>query len=240
MATTCECSVKTLCAEGRAGVGTNPPGAGECWNAPLGTLPPPGPPVKKEPPRTAASVPPPRGADGRGPRRRRAAGRELSRLRLIQHKTEAYWFYRFLSIVYDVVVNPGHWTEDMREDALAAGDLGPGQKVCDIGGGTGFSTIGIVRAGVEPANITLMDQSDHQLAKAARKEELRGVTILTGDAEDIPLEVSARRGAGGAGAGAGGLTRRGPRRTRSTGTCPAGASSTGRTRSGASARRTGW
>ena len=132
----------------------------------------------------------------------------------------------------------------MREDALAAGDLGPGQKVCDIGGGTGFSTIGIVRAGVEPANITLMDQSDHQLAKAARKEELRGVTILTGDAEDIPLEVSARRGAGGAGAGAGagvgGLTRRGPRRTRSTGTCRAGASSTGRTRSGASARRTGW
>ena len=144
-----------------------------------------------------------------------------------------------------MVVNPGHWTEDMREDALAAGDLGPGQKVCDIGGGTGFSTIGIVRAGVEPANITLMDQSDHQLAKAARKEELRGVTILTGDAEDIPLEVSARRGSR-AGAGAGGLARggadaaRGTRRTRSTGTCRAGASSTGRTRSGASARRTGW
>lgn len=32
-------------------------------------------------------------------------------------------FYRFLSIVYDHIVNPGHWTEDMRTDALAPAQL---------------------------------------------------------------------------------------------------------------------
>ena len=45
------------------------------------------------------------------------------KLRFIQHKEEAFWFYRFLSIVYDKVVNPGHWTEDMREDALSVAKL---------------------------------------------------------------------------------------------------------------------
>lgn len=52
------------------------------------------------------------------------------KLRFIQHKEEAFWFYRFLSIVYDKVVNPGHWTEDMREDALSVAKLdSPSLKV---------------------------------------------------------------------------------------------------------------
>lgn len=78
-------------------------------------------------------------------------GRDLSTApRLIQHKNEAFWygdrvqhhrygficwrsdrdpaafvrrFYRFLSIVYDSIVNPGHWTEEMREDALSVAQL---------------------------------------------------------------------------------------------------------------------
>ena len=45
------------------------------------------------------------------------------KMRLIQHKEEAFWFYRFLSIVYDTIVNPGHWTEDMRTDALLVAEL---------------------------------------------------------------------------------------------------------------------
>jgi hypothetical protein len=49
--------------------------------------------------------------------------RPPSQLRLIQHKHEAYWFYRFLSIVYDTIVNPGHWTKNMREDALIPAQL---------------------------------------------------------------------------------------------------------------------
>ncbi|KAJ8513602.1 hypothetical protein OPV22_004036 [Ensete ventricosum] len=55
----------------------------------------------------------------------------------------------FLSIVYDHVLNPGHWTEDMRDEALEPADLhDPGLK------------------------------SPHQLAKAKQKEELKECTII--------------------------------------------------------------
>ena len=155
--------------------------------------------------------------------------------RLIQHKAEAFWFYRFLSIVYDTIVNPGHWTEDMREDALEpaklddaslkvknagigpaiggisdgfAANTQPAQyhawlvgctaagscyyhaalwisdfqlptdlQVVDVGGGTGFCTLGIVKS-IKPENVTLIDQSPHQLEKARQKPALKGVTIM--------------------------------------------------------------
>ena len=46
-------------------------------------------------------------------RRSLSAGSDVSssaRMRLIQHKKEAYWFYRFLSLGYDDWVNPLFWT----------------------------------------------------------------------------------------------------------------------------------
>ena len=145
-------------------------------------------------PRRAAVGPRPAAARALLPRRgplaapaAGAAGGERAPLRLLQHKTEAYWFYRFLSQVYDYIVNPGHWTTDMREAALEPAQLGEGQKVCDVGGGTGFSTLGVVASGVRPGDITVLDQSDHQLAKAKAKPALEGCTFLTGDAEDLPF-----------------------------------------------------
>jgi hypothetical protein len=93
--------------------------------------------------------------------------RPMSKLRLIQHKKEAFWFYRFLSIVYDHVVNPGHWTEDMRKESLKPAKLEwPNLDTVDVGGGTGFCTIGIIKEGVKPENIVMIDQSPHQLEKA--------------------------------------------------------------------------
>ena len=44
-------------------------------------------------------------------------------MRLIQHKREAYWFYRFLSLGYDRWVNPLFWTPRMRAQALDAARL---------------------------------------------------------------------------------------------------------------------
>jgi len=118
-----------------------------------------------------------------------AEERPFSKLRLIQHKSEALWFYRFLSIVYDHVVNPGHWTEDMRDEALSVAELDdPNLKVYDVGGGTGFCTLGVVKT-VKTENVTLLDQSPHQLAKAKEKPALKGVTIIEGDAEDLPFET---------------------------------------------------
>ena len=121
------------------------------------------------------------------------AKRPITKLRLIQHKAEAFWFYRYLSIVYDKIVNPGHWTEDMRKAALVPAELkSPDLDVVDVGGGTGFCTIGIVEEGVKPERITLMDQSPHQLAKARKKEVLKGVTIIEGDAEDLPFQTDSK------------------------------------------------
>ena len=65
-------------------------------------------------------------------------------MRLIQHKREAYWFYRFLSLGYDRWVNPLFWTPAMRAAGAGGGaPRGPGEGV-DAGAGTGFTTEGIV------------------------------------------------------------------------------------------------
>nr|ACD03289.1 MPBQ methyltransferase [Brassica napus] len=116
-----------------------------------------------------------------------SASRPSAQPRFIQHKKEAYWFYRFLSIVYDHIINPGHWTEDMRDDALEPADLShPDMRVVDVGGGTGFTTLGIVKT-EKAKNVTILDQSPHQLAKAKQKEPLKECKIVEGDAEDLPF-----------------------------------------------------
>ncbi|GMI66496.1 INNER ENVELOPE PROTEIN 37, VITAMIN E DEFECTIVE 3, ALBINO OR PALE GREEN MUTANT 1 [Hibiscus trionum] len=116
-----------------------------------------------------------------------STSRPASQPRFIQHKKEAFWFYRFLSIIYDHVINPGHWTEDMRDDALEPADLNDRNMiVVDVGGGTGFTTLGIVKH-VDAKNVTILDQSPHQLAKAKQKEPLKECKIIEGDAEDLPF-----------------------------------------------------
>jgi MPBQ/MSBQ methyltransferase len=108
-------------------------------------------------------------------------------MRLIQHKKEAYWFYRFLSALYDRWVNPLFWTERMRGETLALARLdSAGIEVLDVGAGTGFATEGIVEH-VTPASVTMLDQSPHQLARAQRKPALRDVVKVRGDAEDLPF-----------------------------------------------------
>jgi MPBQ/MSBQ methyltransferase len=106
---------------------------------------------------------------------------------LIQHKREAYWFYRFLSLVYDRWVNPLFWTQAMRDKALEAARLdSPDLKTLDAGAGTGFTTEGIVEA-IRPEHVTMLDQSPHQLAKSRSKPRLDACTKLLGDAEDLPF-----------------------------------------------------
>lgn len=51
------------------------------------------------------------------------------------------------------------------------------QQVVDVGGGTGFCTLGVVKT-VKAENVTLIDQSPHQLQKAKEKPALQGVTIV--------------------------------------------------------------
>jgi MPBQ/MSBQ methyltransferase len=109
--------------------------------------------------------------------------------RLIQHKREAFWFYRFLSPLYDHWVNPLFWTLDMRTDALKLARLDHRSlKTVDVGAGTGFATEGIV-AHVDARNVTLLDQSPHQLSRARRKPALAECRIVQGDAEQLPFDT---------------------------------------------------
>ena len=110
-------------------------------------------------------------------------------MRLIQHKREAFWFYRFLSPLYDRWVNPLFWTLDMRAQALELARLEDRSlETVDVGAGTGFATEGIV-AHVDARHVTLLDQSPHQLSRARRKPALRECRIVEGDAEALPFET---------------------------------------------------
>jgi MPBQ/MSBQ methyltransferase len=107
---------------------------------------------------------------------------------LIQHKREAYWFYRFLSVGYDRWVNPLFWTPAMRDRALEPARLDdPELAVLDAGAGTGFTTEGIVRR-VHATSVTMLDQSPHQLARARAKPALAACPKVLGDAEALPFE----------------------------------------------------
>jgi MPBQ/MSBQ methyltransferase len=112
-----------------------------------------------------------------------------SGMRLIQHKKEAYWFYRFLSAGYDRYVNPLFWTERMREQALDAGSLDDRRlETLDAGAGTGFTTAGIVGR-IDADRVTMLDQSPHQLARARARPELAQCRKLLGDAEALPFDT---------------------------------------------------
>jgi MPBQ/MSBQ methyltransferase len=108
-------------------------------------------------------------------------------MRFIQHKAEALWFYRVVSLGYDRWINPLFWTAPMRDRALELARLDDRQlDVVDVGAGTGFTTEGIVAA-VDPRRVTMVDQSPHQLARARAKEALRACAKVDGDAEALPL-----------------------------------------------------
>ena len=110
-------------------------------------------------------------------------------MRFIQHKREAYWFYRVLSPLYDRWVNPMFWTPAMRTAALELARLDDRDlRLVDVGAGTGFSTEGIVEH-VDAPSVTLLDQSPDQLRRAGRKPALARCTRVLGDAEQLPFET---------------------------------------------------
>ena len=106
----------------------------------------------------------------------------------MQHKREAFWFYRYLSNFYDKLVNPLFWTERMRETSLDVMDWTDGSnlRVVDVGSGTGFTTQGIVKR-VDPKNVVCVDQSPQQMERAMVKEDLERCRFRLGDAEKLPF-----------------------------------------------------
>ena len=106
---------------------------------------------------------------------------------ILEHKGRARLFYRFLSTVYDRV-NPFVWNEAMREQAVERLELGPDDRVLDVGCGTGFGTEGLLE---HTDNVWGLDQSVHQLERARSKLGDEPVPFALGDAERLPYRDDA-------------------------------------------------
>ncbi|GAB3325863.1 methyltransferase domain-containing protein [Haloplanus rallus] len=103
---------------------------------------------------------------------------------LLEDKSRARLFYKYLSTVYDRV-NPFIWNEEMRAEALELLDLDPDDRVLDVGCGTGFGTEGLLQY---TDDVHGLDQSIHQMEKAFEKfGRTDEVNFYRGDAERLPF-----------------------------------------------------
>ena len=104
---------------------------------------------------------------------------------VLEDKARARVFYRYLSKVYDTI-NPFIWNEEMRTEALDLLDIEDGDRVLDVGCGTGFATEGILE---HTEHVHGLDQSVHQMEKAWQKFGKHDrVRFYRGDAERLPFE----------------------------------------------------
>lgn len=107
---------------------------------------------------------------------------------VLEDKGRARLFYKYLSKVYDRV-NPFVWNAEMRAESLAMLDLDAGDRVLDVGCGTGFGTEGLLEY---TDDIHGLDQSVHQLEKAwAKLGKHDPVSFYLGDAERLPFRDDA-------------------------------------------------
>mgnify|MGYP006289734203 CR=1 FL=1 len=104
---------------------------------------------------------------------------------VLENKSRARLFYKYLSKVYDQI-NPFIWNEEMRTAAIDLLDIERDDRVLDIGCGTGFATEGLLE---EVDTVYGLDQSPHQLEKAYEKFGKRDgpVKFHLGDAERLPF-----------------------------------------------------
>ncbi len=104
---------------------------------------------------------------------------------VLENKARARLFYKYLSTVYDRV-NPFIWNEEMRAEALALLDIEQGDRVLDVGCGTGFGTEGLLQY---TDDVHGLDQSVHQMEKAFEKFGKNDrVRFYRGDAERLPFD----------------------------------------------------
>jgi demethylmenaquinone methyltransferase/2-methoxy-6-polyprenyl-1,4-benzoquinol methylase len=107
---------------------------------------------------------------------------------ILEDKARARLFYKYLSRVYDRV-NPFVWNEAMRAEALGLLDIETGDRVLDVGCGTGFATEGLLE---QTDDVHALDQSAHQLSQAYEKFGRRGpIRFYRGDAERLPFRDGA-------------------------------------------------
>ena len=103
---------------------------------------------------------------------------------VLEDKSRARLFYRYLSTVYDEV-NRFIWTEEMRTEALGLLSLDRDDRVLDVGCGTGFGTEGLLD---HVDTVHGLDQSVDQMERAWEKFGKHDrVRFYRGDAERLPF-----------------------------------------------------
>jgi ubiquinone/menaquinone biosynthesis C-methylase UbiE len=103
---------------------------------------------------------------------------------VLEDKSRARLFYKYLSTVYDEV-NQFIWTAEMRREALGLLSIDRGDRVLDVGCGTGFGTEGLLK---HADVVHGLDQSVDQLERAWEKFGKHGrVRYARGDAERLPF-----------------------------------------------------
>jgi demethylmenaquinone methyltransferase/2-methoxy-6-polyprenyl-1,4-benzoquinol methylase len=113
-------------------------------------------------------------------------GSEAPSMAVLQNKSRARLFYKYLSKVYDEL-NPFVWTSEMRTEAIGMLDLDSDDRVLDVGCGTGYATEGLLE---EVETVHGLDQSEHQMEKAFAKFGKRDrVRFYRGDAERLPFNT---------------------------------------------------
>ncbi|MDY6818640.1 MAG: methyltransferase domain-containing protein [Halobacteriales archaeon] len=104
---------------------------------------------------------------------------------LLEDKRRARVFYKYLSKVYDTI-NPFIWTDEMRAESVAMLDIDAGDRVLDVGCGTGYGTEALLEY---TDDVHGLDQSVHQLQKAwAKLGKHDPVSFYRGDAERLPFK----------------------------------------------------
>ncbi|WP_096393844.1 methyltransferase domain-containing protein [Halorubrum trapanicum] len=107
---------------------------------------------------------------------------------ILEDKSNARLFYKYLSKVYDRI-NSFNWNEEMRAEALSWLEFGDDPTVLDVGCGTGFGTEGLLE---HADDVHGLDQSVHQMEKAFEKFGKHDrVNFYRGDAERLPFRDDA-------------------------------------------------
>ncbi len=102
----------------------------------------------------------------------------------LEDKRRAKNFYKYFSKIYDYI-NPIFYSNEMRKIVVDFAKISEGDRVLEVGCGTGFTTEEIVRR-INERNVYAVDLTPEQMRKAVFK--FKKANFLIGDAENLPFK----------------------------------------------------
>lgn len=113
--------------------------------------------------------------------------------RVPRSKEEARTSYNRLSKAYDILIHP--FEKKQKQTGLDCLAANPGEKILEVGFGTGNNLLAIARSVGEKGAVAGIDISDEMLRIARRKLEAKGLAgnahLTRGDATQLPYEDNA-------------------------------------------------